>query len=50
MGKDALGSVKAKYPSVGECSGGEAGMRRSGSTLIEAEGEGMGLGDLWRRK
>jgi hypothetical protein len=39
MGGDALGSVKARCPRVGECQGKEAG--RWGSTLIEAGGGRM---------
>jgi hypothetical protein len=41
MGVEALGPVKARCPSVGECQGRDAGMGGVvGSTLIET-GEGM---------
>ena len=37
MGEEALGPVKARYPSVGECEAGESGVGRwVGNTLIEA--------------
>ena len=37
-GKDALGPVKARCPSVGECQGREVRVGGWGNTLIEAEG------------
>jgi hypothetical protein len=41
MGGEALCTVKAQYPSVGECQGGEAGMGGWEYILIEAGGGGM---------
>ena len=42
MRGEALGPVKAPYPSVGECQGGEAGVGVCGSTCTEAQGGRMG--------
>ena len=44
MRGEALGPVKAPYPSVGECQGGEAGVGVCGSTCTEAQGGKMGWG------
>ena len=44
MGREAFGFVKAPYPSVGECQGGEAGVGVCGSTCTEAQGGRMGWG------
>ena len=44
MGREALGSVKAQCPSVGECQGGAVGVGGWGSTLTEAGGCGIGCG------
>ena len=47
MEKEVLGPVKARYPSVGECKGREAGVGRWGYTLMEAGGGGWD-GGFWR--
>jgi hypothetical protein len=47
MKREALGSVEAWCPSVRECQGGEAGVGGWVSIIIEAEGEGHGLGGFW---
>jgi hypothetical protein len=46
MGGEALGPVKAQYPSVGELEGREAGVGQWGNTLIEEGGEDIGWG-VW---
>jgi hypothetical protein len=46
MGREALGSVKAQYPSVGEFEGREVGVSGWRNTLIEA-GEVDGVGVFW---
>jgi hypothetical protein len=38
MGVEALGPMKARCPSIGECQGGKAGVSGWESTLIEAGG------------
>jgi hypothetical protein len=40
MGREALGHVKALYPSIEECQGQEAG---GGSLVIRRRGRGQGL-------
>jgi hypothetical protein len=42
MGREALGPLKARCPSVGEFKGGEAGVGGFGHILIETGGGGMG--------
>jgi hypothetical protein len=42
MGGEVLGPVKARYPSVVECQGGEGGVGGWMSVLIEAGGGRMG--------
>jgi hypothetical protein len=42
MGAEALGPVKAQFPSVGECQGSEVGVGEWGNALTEADGGGMG--------
>ena len=42
MGGEAFGPVKARFPNVGDCQGGEAGVDGwEGETLIEAGEEGV---------
>jgi hypothetical protein len=45
MGGEALGPVKALYPSVEECQGQEAGV---GELVSRGMGEGKGEGVYWR--
>jgi hypothetical protein len=43
MGEEVLGSMKARFPSEGECDGKEAGMNTEWKhTLIDTGGGGLG--------
>jgi hypothetical protein len=42
MGGEAFSPVKAQWPRVGECQGGEVGVGGLGNTLTEAEKGGWG--------
>jgi hypothetical protein len=49
MGGEALGSLKAQRPSVGECEGGEVGMCGCmGEFPLRSRGRGDGIGGLWK--